>query len=85
MQNTPKSGIRRRQIEMFVFNSCEGLRFFLFREAKEPRKKSLEPFFRGIADIRYICRFNQSIRYESASFPIIYVLPLPRVAVWSAH
>ena len=38
MQNTPKSGIQRRQIEMFVFNSCEGLRFVLFREAKEPKK-----------------------------------------------
>ncbi len=23
---------------MFVFNSCEGLRFVLFREAKEPKK-----------------------------------------------
>ena len=38
MQNAPKSGIQRRQIEMFVFNGCEGLRFVLFREAKEPKK-----------------------------------------------
>ena len=30
---------------MFVFNSCEGLRFVLFREAKEPKKNQLSLSF----------------------------------------